>query len=619
MSLKPIRWLHLSDFHVGKSNYPQIAMFNEILSEVQKRATSGTAPDIIFITGDIAHKGLKEEYETFYDKFYVPLIGILTNWNGKIYSVPGNHDVNRSKAEAVRKHDVMDTIPDFLDPDEDGLVKRQPLLARFYSYKDCDISNVSPSWIESAEGAYTDIIDIRGCEIGILGLNTAWLSENDNDRNKLTPGTGIIKEGLRRIGEAKVKIVLGHHPLNWFRDVDIKPIRSLLGQKQAIYLHGHLHEVGSVYEDGGGHLFRSIQAGASFQVRPEDKILKNSICWCELDPESLSIKAEPLNWNYNNNEWNIDANVFQNAYKVQDELRWELPLHPSSSTKTEEAEIQPPPGWRIIDKSFLEEKRRELPLTREDVLRFFDGRIPVWRHAVCPDIPKRAIVKELKDDFLDIAKRLEPHMILILGTVGEGKSTVLRQTVCELIDIDNWNILWHQDPESELPFKYIASLTQEKKPWLIVSDEADIIVKDIFKAIGTVHEANRNDIHFLLCASYTNWIAAKGEELPWNKYVKIRQKKLLGISPEDATSIVTAWGKYGEKGLGKLTGIEIEKAAQNLLEAAKSEAYPKEGAFLGAMLRVRFGEDFDSYVLDLLRRLEGRKAPGGTLLNAPVQ
>lgn len=59
------RWLHLSDFHIGKDNYGQIKLFSYLLEHIKERKNSGWIPDAVFITGDIANKGKEADYETF--------------------------------------------------------------------------------------------------------------------------------------------------------------------------------------------------------------------------------------------------------------------------------------------------------------------------------------------------------------------------------------------------------------------------------------------------------------------------------------------------------------------------------------------------------------------------
>jgi calcineurin-like phosphoesterase family protein len=294
MPAEPIRWLHLSDFHMGKegSRYAQLSMIEYILGEVEKRVKGGHNLDLIFITGDLANNGHRQQYEDFYDIFYLPLFEKLgKNWQGKIFTVPGNHDVNWDEAKAVKKHGVLNVLPNFLDPDSEGLKLRQPLFPRFLAYTDHDFGSQQKSWIALEAGTYTEELDIRDISIGIVGLNTGWLSENNekNEKNKdlreLTPGYNLLREAIKKIKEKQLRIVLGHHPLNWFRDEDERAIKALLANNRAIYLHGHLHQAEELFEYGAGKNFLSLCTGAAFKVRPEDQIKKNGILFCDYFPE----------------------------------------------------------------------------------------------------------------------------------------------------------------------------------------------------------------------------------------------------------------------------------------------------------------------------------------------
>jgi 3',5'-cyclic AMP phosphodiesterase CpdA len=69
-----VRWLHLSDFHVGMDDYGQRKLFYEICEHVRVSVESGHSPDLVFITGDIANKGIASEYLEFVDAFLYPLL-----------------------------------------------------------------------------------------------------------------------------------------------------------------------------------------------------------------------------------------------------------------------------------------------------------------------------------------------------------------------------------------------------------------------------------------------------------------------------------------------------------------------------------------------------------------
>src|SRR6478736_1125305 len=96
-----VRWLHLSDFHVGKDEEAQRGFFDKIHNHVVQWVTENGAPDLIFITGDLAQSGKPSEYSIFYDEFLLPLQDALGGgWAGQILTIPGNQDIDREQNQA---------------------------------------------------------------------------------------------------------------------------------------------------------------------------------------------------------------------------------------------------------------------------------------------------------------------------------------------------------------------------------------------------------------------------------------------------------------------------------------------------------------------------------------
>lgn len=627
MSKKNLHWLHLSDFHTGKDQYGQIQLFDSLIYHIENKIKSGQKPELIFITGDIANKGKKEEYELFCNNFMFPLCDLLSDTT-KIFIVPGNHDVDRDQARATRRYGVLNEIPNFFDPDKDGLHERKVLFPRFENYVQADmhaLSTVGADWLFSEEGFFTYIHEKDGTSFGILGVNTAWLSEGDNDRHHLSPGKPSIESGLKKVESCRVKLVLGHHSLDWY-DEDSTPIRSIFGKNGVIYLHGHLHKNSGSSEVGAGRKFLTIQSGAAFQARESEKWI-NRLLWCELDSENDNVKVQPLQWSKANQEWALDGIAFAEEYRSPGTDYWVLPLkdapqkRKSKNVKTtgEEDISILPLGWSFIDRSFLDDKQRDL--ADEAILNFFDGRVPSWREALTHKIPRRKIVNDIVTELTDARRQGELRLTLILGAGGEGKSTVFYQTIADLASSDSgWKILWLANPARDIlwPNKFLSQLPQDKDSWLIASDDADLIAKYLFETTKSFRRAERGDIQFLLCCRDSDWLAAEANEWQWKEYVTYVEKRLRGITQEDAEIIIKGWSQLGSKGLGSLSGLDFKEAVSRLYLASKSEEekYQDEGAFLGAMLRVRMGDELKLHVKALLLRLKERRVKNETLMDA---
>ncbi len=326
MSRDLIRWLHLSDFHVGKDDYGQRRLFKYILENVKAKVQAGEGPHLVFITGDIAHSGLGDQYKLFGDEFLQPLREAIGHeCASRTYIIPGNHDVDRMKNKAVETHGVLDRFERFLDPTEEGWSYRKDIFERFEAFAKWDGAGSTDHWLFSPAGAFWRTPEANGHRIGILGVNTAWFACNDQDRHQLSAGKGIVESGLERLEECDIRIVLGHHPINWFRDEEVEPVRSLFGKHNVLYLHGHLHKTEARPEGGVGGPFQPIQSGAAFDAR-EDDLWVNRFLWCALDLYDSHLLAEPLKWSRDRQTWVVDSDAFLPKLKVPEKDLWALPL-----------------------------------------------------------------------------------------------------------------------------------------------------------------------------------------------------------------------------------------------------------------------------------------------------
>ena len=125
-----IRVLHLSDFHMGKDHPGQRMLFKNLLAQVSRQE----APHLVVITGDLAMSGKAGEYRQFIAELLIPLRKQLPQV--PFYLVPGNHDVDRSKARLAFDGVRQNNYAQFFDPDEKGQELREGLHGRFQAYVD---------------------------------------------------------------------------------------------------------------------------------------------------------------------------------------------------------------------------------------------------------------------------------------------------------------------------------------------------------------------------------------------------------------------------------------------------------------------------------------------------
>lgn len=425
----------------------------------------------------------------------------------------------------------------------------------------------------------------------------------------------MLENGLTELSDTDLVLVLGHHPIDWFLNDEVNSIRSLFARHSAVYLHGHLHKPSVKKEEEAGSRFSSVQAGASFQARENEKWV-NRMLWVEIDIVARELAVKPLAWSRDNQEWSVDSLAFPNKYRIPGKDYWLFKVSPPKSeigSGLTANNLSLPTGWCRITKDALESYRK--PLDDNEVVTFFDGRMPSWREALSPKIPRRSVVVSLVKAIRSWRANPISTLFLIKGAGGEGKSTLLLQVLVDLLGEGIINeVIWNESSEQDAPD--LDQLSGFASPCILASDDAENVAKELFRLVKNASMKGQAGICLLLSCRDTDWLFAECDQIPWRNYVTVAEQGLRGLSRVDAESIISAWALFERRGLGKLYGLSQEEAVNKLMEEARSEVYWEEGAFLGAMLRTRLGDDIKDHVRDLLTKLGKVAAPGGTLREA---
>lgn len=598
-----LRWLHISDLHVGSDRSAQEDMYEKIVNHVRDVTRNDGPIDFIFVTGDIANKGLKKEYRTFRSSLYQPLMDVA-GADCRFFSVPGNHDLMRPPSDALDPTRLTVPGEKFFDPTKDGKRRRDQVIPRFKFFKQLAPCDANSDWVAKDEGAFTEVIDVRGLRIGLAGINTAWLSAGAKDKERLSPGLPIVENALRKVKQSDVRIVLGHHPINWLVPEHQTPLRALFGEYGVVYLHGHLHKPDTRKEDGAGREFLPVQAGAAFQTRNDDPVYKNGLLWGELDGVRRKLRLSPRVYNADNRDWPTEAGRFPELMKMPDRADWwEYPL--PGPTKFSPA-WNPPRGWSVLDTHEFDKLRREISPAEAE--QYFDGAEPDWTTVLSPKLPQRAIVEHLVHLFTGYGSREVPLVTLLTGPSGEGKSTACRQVVVNMA-AKGWRVLWRQDVDAPLPGDVVQTVLNIEGPWLVATDAADLHIDSLHQVAMALAKAGRADVQFLLCARSSDWNTS-GANLNWSR-VKIEPVSLSGIDNDDALLIAGAWKDFGSLPAGR----DAKELAADLVTAARREATLGEGALLGGVLVMRRGAaGLRAHVKKLLVRLGQVKLRSGRTL-----
>jgi len=287
---KKLTWLHISDFHFktgdpydrDKVLHPLITAISSFRDEIQ--------PDMIFVTGDVAHSGDPAEYQQA-TIFFEKLLSAANLERDRLFVIPGNHDVTASKASGL----VRTLESETQSGDYFALGKQQPHIAKFAEFRRwCDRLFKGFRKYEPKTTCQPFIeVEIDGLKIGILCINSALFSIPDKrDHNQLWIGRRCLDNAMADLDqrEADIRIALVHHPLEWLHDEEQANITSKLQRNFDFVLRGHLHKSDAVNCATPWGESLSIASGACYQTRE----YPNRCLFAEVDLETRHITLTPL-------------------------------------------------------------------------------------------------------------------------------------------------------------------------------------------------------------------------------------------------------------------------------------------------------------------------------------
>jgi len=226
-----LRWLHLSDFHFQPGQrWDRRASLRALIRHLGELREQELAPDLVFVTGDIAWTGRRYEFQQA-ERFFHQLAETLKlKPEESFFLVPGNHDVDR---RAIGPAD--DLILDHLRSEDDvGRVlsdaRMMDALGRrleeFYAFTERLLGPARG--LRSGRPWRVDVREIRGVPIAVLQLNSAWASGPGDGEKGLLVGAVQVEEALAEASDAFLRIARGHHPIADLRDFDSKRLETAL-------------------------------------------------------------------------------------------------------------------------------------------------------------------------------------------------------------------------------------------------------------------------------------------------------------------------------------------------------------------------------------------------------
>lgn len=287
-----IRIIHISDLHLEKETptFEKTEIISALAEDLKKQVDENT---ILFFTGDLIDKGASnftDKLNAFYsfEKVFIePILSQNPSLKGKIFIVPGNHDVYRDKIDKYSESGLKSELDNVkgLDTFIQSNRLKSKHLDRLEDYKkwESDFYNRHNSK-ESTNFEFSHKINIGKYKVGITCLNSAWLCKDDFDKENLLLGKNQIENSLSEIGDCQVKLALSHHPLEFFKEFDKETLKIAIYRNYDILFTGHVHELSSSYtSDLIGNIFISI-ANSTIGDFPKERKYVNGYTIVDLEP-----------------------------------------------------------------------------------------------------------------------------------------------------------------------------------------------------------------------------------------------------------------------------------------------------------------------------------------------
>jgi predicted MPP superfamily phosphohydrolase len=285
-SLREIVWLQVSDIHMRlRDEWSQDVVLRAMADSIRQRRVRGLTLDFILVTGDLAFSGKKEEY-ALVERFFDELASAASIPKERIFCIPGNHDINRSRQRlCFQGARAALTSPNVVDPllssDSDDLAT---LKLRQEAYRDFQSSYFSAQdrTVTSDGLGYVSSLVIEHITLAIVGLDSAWLAEGGiADHGNLLVGERQVIDALNTAADLDPHIVIGmaHHPLHLLRDFDRIAATRQITERCHFYHCGHLHRPESYGAGFDASACLTVAAGASFETRES----QNSYSLVKLD------------------------------------------------------------------------------------------------------------------------------------------------------------------------------------------------------------------------------------------------------------------------------------------------------------------------------------------------
>lgn len=231
--------LHLSDIHIKTAKDPILHRGAEIAATVFSSLPAASHVFII-VSGDIAFSGTASEYElakkllesirdTIKQEASCPVSFVLA---------PGNHDCDFSNPAKARKM-LVESLEkqEHLEVDDSIIDICTGIQQNFFAFREA-LENRSD--VTDDKLWRINRFKVEGKALEFDCLNISWVSKLKEEPGRLYFPIGRYSE--EKLEQADVRLIVLHHPLNWFSQNSYRPFRTFVRKVSNIIISGHEHQ-----------------------------------------------------------------------------------------------------------------------------------------------------------------------------------------------------------------------------------------------------------------------------------------------------------------------------------------------------------------------------------------
>jgi calcineurin-like phosphoesterase family protein len=328
--------LHISDLHERGRRESEPARRERVLGDAWLRNLAeirDEGVDLVCMTGDLAQSGKPDEYERAGD-FLARTLAELGLGRDRLFLVPGNHDVDRSRSRKawlalrgnIHRADQLEVARWIAGGKTplgmetawlNGTFKRQEAFRAWL--KSFGLPSQLPPESPHGKLGYRSKVRLPNLafDVWVIGLDSAWLSGSDDDAGNLRlTDAQLDKLCTNERGKplAGFRVALMHHPLSDL--YDWATCRRLLGDTTDLLLHGHVHEVEPALWADPDRRLAQFAAGCLFEGtradhHPNGCTLIRATCDASGRPQRYELRFR--SFSHRSGHWHDDSSLYRAA------------------------------------------------------------------------------------------------------------------------------------------------------------------------------------------------------------------------------------------------------------------------------------------------------------------